>query len=472
MIKLFSKIYIHNSSLTSFLFVVIISLMIGVRDILHIPINKYLFVMLFATYFFITNVQNIINVICFMIPMLNGLPGNWILLVAICILIFKDFKFSLVNLLFPLLVAVAEMTHALINQKYIFPIGDLARYLVFLTIVVFLIFNNYNIDYKKSLYYFAFGVITALTLVFITTLQYYPIDTILNGTFRYGFLGQDVVQLDMLLNNNNNNIAYYSVLGFTVFFILMHMETRYKLVHYILIIATIFFGVLTMSRAFLITAALAIILYYILSVKSWRNLIWHAITSLVFCASIYYIIKWGFPYVYQGFLNRFQEVDISGGRIEILKGYMDFISSNLVYLIFGTGLLSMKEITGYESAPHNGFQQVLVAYGMIGFLVFLIIVYIIVKYSKNHVSVPNVAYLPLITMMVFVQSIQLLAPFELMMPMIICSFCIKMYASARLHERETMNLGSYNEPSTAAETTRCQNLRNIAELLKIKPRIN
>jgi len=56
--------------------------------------------------------------------------------------------------------------------------------------------------------------------------------------------------------------------------------------------------------------------------------------------------------------------------------------------------------------------------------------------------------------------------------MIICSFCIKMYASARLHERETMNLGSYNEPSTAAETTRCQNLRNIAELLKIKPRIN
>jgi hypothetical protein len=84
-----------------------------------------------------------------MIPMLNGLPGNWILLVAICILIFKDFKFSLVNLLFPLMVAVAEMTHALINQKYIFPIGDLARYLVFLTIVVFLIFNNYNIDYKK-----------------------------------------------------------------------------------------------------------------------------------------------------------------------------------------------------------------------------------------------------------------------------------------------------------------------------------
>ena len=189
MIKLFSKIYIHNSILTSFMFVVIISLMIGVRDIIHITINKYLFVMLFATYFFITNVQNIINVICFMIPMLNGLPGNWILLVAICILIFKDFKFSLVNLLFPLMVAVAEMTHALINQKYIFPIGDLARYLVFLTIVVFLIFNNYNIDYKKSVL-LCIRVITALTLIFITTLQYYPIDTILNGTFRYGFWGR------------------------------------------------------------------------------------------------------------------------------------------------------------------------------------------------------------------------------------------------------------------------------------------
>ena len=55
--KIILKIYIHNS-LNSFLFVVIISLMIGVRDILHIPINKYLFVMLFMTYFFITNVQS------------------------------------------------------------------------------------------------------------------------------------------------------------------------------------------------------------------------------------------------------------------------------------------------------------------------------------------------------------------------------------------------------------------------------
>ena len=420
------KFMISKESLI-YLFIVLVCSMIIIRDVMHISINKYIFLLVYFIFFVIFDSKHFISALSFTLPFLNGLPGNWILLIAIIVLISKkDFKLNNKKLIIPCVIIVAELVHSF--GYYDSNLFDIIRYSTYIVLISFIVFDyNLSIDYKMCLSLFVLGVIFMCSIIFLTTLQYYPIETIFSGKFRYGSLNNIILHQDMVLNNDENTVGYYCTLGISVLLLLNYYKKSNKIINYTCVGVIIFFGLLTMSRAFILTTIGIFALFYILGSKNIFHSIMNVLMTVVLIIILYVTFSRFAPEIMESILNRFKETDITGGRSIIFKRYNDFLYNNLLYFIFGTGLFGINTASGIRSVPHNGFQQVFLSYGVIGFIVFIIILTLIIKSAKLRISIPYIAYVPLVCMMVYVQSIQLLNPFELMLPILIAFFSIRLF---------------------------------------------
>jgi O-antigen ligase len=226
----------------------------------------------------------------------------------------------------------------------------------------------------------------------------------------------------MVLSNNQNNIAYYCVLALSCMLILIYKYKANKIAYYFLLSIPVIFGLLTVSRSFILVAAFILILYMAFMIKKSKKNIFHLIYIFAFLLLGYFLALTKYPDLFQNIFNRFQSQDVLGGRGELFAVYNHYLFSHLDAFLVGTGLFPMVSTINAGNVPHNGFQQVFVAYGIIGLCAFLFLLYLILKNAINKQKIDLVFYLPFIAMIVFIQTLQLLDPYELMMPIII-AFC-------------------------------------------------
>lgn len=411
-----------------YLLLTLICLMILIRDVMQISISKYLFLLVYCIFFTFFNSKQIMLAISFTIPFFNGLPGNWIILITLIFLICKkDFEFKLQKIILPSIILVSELIHSFsyFNNSFF----DILRYISYIILISFVIFDdNLTIDYKTCLNLFSFGVIFMCIIIFLTTLKYYPIERILSGSFRYGSIINSTINQEMILNNDENTIGYYCVFAISILMLLNYYCKSYRIYNYFGIFILIFFGLLTMSRAFILTTGGVFLLYYVFGSKNIGISIMNVIKIILALFIMYLILNRFLPQVMGSIFNRFSEIDITGGRSRIFDSYNKFLYENMFYFIFGTGLFGINSISRIQSVPHNGFQQVFLSYGIIGFIIFIVTISLILKSAKLNLRVPIIAFIPFVCMLVYVQSIQLLAPFELLLPIVISFFSIRLYA--------------------------------------------
>ena len=70
-------------------FIVGLILLFVLRDIVGVAINKYFFLFYCTIFMMLGKHESIIYMLCFMMPLFNGLPGTYILLVALIVVIYK-----------------------------------------------------------------------------------------------------------------------------------------------------------------------------------------------------------------------------------------------------------------------------------------------------------------------------------------------------------------------------------------------
>jgi O-antigen ligase len=262
-----------------------------------------------------------------------------------------------------------------------------------------------------------------LFIILFSSLKYVGLNDMVMHGVRFG----DVSTLSgntagMVLSNNQNNIAYYCVLALSCMLILIYKYKANKIAYYFLLSIPVIFGLLTVSRSFILVAAFILILYMVFMIKKSKKNIFHLIYLFAFLLLGYFLALTKYPDLFQNIFNRFQSQDVLGGRGELFAVYNHYLFSHLDAFLVGTGLFPMVSTVNAGNVPHNGFQQVLVAYGIIGLCAFLFLLYLILKNAINKQKVDLVFYLPFIAMIVFIQTLQLLDPYELMMPIII-AFC-------------------------------------------------
>ena len=126
------------------------------------------------------------------------------------------------------------------------------------------------------------------------------------------------------------------------------------------------------------------------------------------------LLNWLFPNVMQDYAKRFRVEDITTGRTSLMIAYHRFIVREPQVMFFGIGLQNFKEKLTLiyrvaSNTPHNAIQELIVAWGILGLLLFVMFVLLMLrqstKYNKKHVLLN---YIPLLIILVKSMAGQLL----------------------------------------------------------------
>lgn len=142
------------------------------------------------------------------------------------------------------------------------------------------------------------------------------------------------------------------------------------------------FGFISYSKMFLLSILLLGLIFVFYRMKSPKQLLM-TLGSTVFIVALFYWWAGNSGYL-SAILERLSEDDISTGRFDIWKGYLEYIWSSPMTLLFGDGLGSPYYLS---HGPHNAYIELIFFLGIVGgTLLILNITYIIgsTKYVERR----------------------------------------------------------------------------------------
>lgn len=247
---------------------------------------------------------------------------------------------------------------------------------------------------------------------------------------------------------NPNTLGIVCVLGIAG---LMQLSTagRRKKMDGLLLCVLLMFGVMTSSRTFLVCLAFAALLVLFAQrgsiLRKVRFLIGLALTAALALGILYLIM----PTLIEYYIGRFYESDLTTGRMDLMGAYHDFIISNAEILFFGAGLhdFGIKVLETYQvttHVPHNGIQELIVAWGLPGLGLFAAL-FAAMTISSRRVCRRQglIHYIPLLVVLLKVQAGQMLTS-----PYTMLAFS---YAYLSMRAELMLETGRSSEPENMTE---------------------
>ena len=375
-----------------------------VRNVLSVefPVSIYLvWVALMAFVFDDTEIKALI--ISFM-PLVPGFQSKYAVLICMIVLIIKYFKqlrippfiFCVILLMF------WEFLH--LNEGYATTAEYLSGFapLMCLAVVVSLPGKHEDISVFSRVLAVSLAV-GSLILIANTVLgSHQSLMSLVQSGFR---LGEVEEALNYQITYNANGLGF--LCNMTVVGLLSNIYfKRSKKIDYFLMIFAIVIGCLTVSRTFLLCLAGTIALYILLQNKAPSYKIRLFITILLLIGIALLVLKLVAPDIIDNYVMRFSADDITGGRAYLSDFYNDFIISTPKNFLYGIGIQNINTkimaLKGVDvNVPHNGYQQMLVAWGIVGLLLMLVFIFCLVLYArKKNPRVPLMCYLPLVLLLI------------------------------------------------------------------------
>ena len=419
----FEKSNSHSFILISFILGLI--LLLAFRDINGIKINNYVYLIYIVIFMFLAKYKTLVYMVIFMFPLFWGLPGTYIILAAIILSLIK-YKLINKNVLWLMFIFVAQEFMAMLFYSEIFYAVEI-KYLCTLMIFFSFLYLEEKIDYNKAVLVYFIGSSVLCVIIIISTLATAPdnwIDLFAKGWFRFGNVQASETE-GMTLQVNANTLAYYSIVGISIGIVLLQ---KYNSILMRILIGIMMFwhflaGIFSMSRTWIISIILIVVLLIFDSVKNGENFLSMILILLVIACIVSFLFNNNSAFL-QGFLTRLTDSTMSsgGGRIGILTLYWKQFFDNVRFIFLGTGVTQYREVLGSNIAMHNAIQQIVVCYGIPGSIVFFIgMLTPVFKISKK----PFIYWIPVIMTIVFIQTIQFVNPDTLMLPYIIAIFVLK-----------------------------------------------
>lgn len=417
-----------------------LSILLILRDVNNISINKFIYFGYAVALMAVANYQTLVHMICFILPLVCGLPGTYIMTCAYVLLLLKRGSFKLMQVIPVLIVLLMELFAALWYPSA--NLTEIVNYVFFAAVMIFLIQDDDRVDYDKCVVLYLLGTLLLCYVILSATFASAPrnwMKLFASGEFRIGNMHAENPQ--MTLRVNANSLAYYSLVGIACGLLMTERRSGIKKVWYIaLTILFVIAGFLTLSRSWLLMAAACLLLYILSKLRSPKQFITMFLTLIVVG-----IVLFGYlgknPELLAGFETRFNDetVESGGGRYYIFKNYMEIFFSNIRFVIFGTGVTQNKAAAGYNGSFHNGTQQILVSCGIIGFVLYMVVLFGPVIKANRGKRMPLAYWLPLICVVAFTQTIQFLNPTMLMLPYIIGIYALR--AGGQSNENISDNRG-------------------------------
>lgn len=404
-----------------------LSLMLILRDVSGMSINKFIYFGFTVALMAIASYQTMVYMICFMLPLVCGLPGTYIMPCALVLLIMKKGKVKAIQFVGIFGILLLELIAALWYPSLKF--ADLINYVSFAAMMVFLVQDDAVVDYRQCVKLYLLGTLVLCGVIMWVTFADAPknwMRLFAEGQFRIGEGREESVGIKLSLNANS--LAYYSLVGIFCSFLLMENTTAgRKLWCFAGVLLFTSVGFLTLSRSWVLIFGVCLLLYILSKMRSPKHLLVALLTIGAMIALAVYISGKN-PELLAGFETRFNDdtVESGGSRTYIFQKYMDVYFSNFRFVLLGTGVTQGNVVAGMAGSMHNGTQQILVCCGLVGFVLYMIVLLSATLKVGPGKRISLVYWLPLISVVVFTQTIQFLNPTMLMLPYIIGVYALKM----------------------------------------------
>lgn len=263
--------------------------------------------------------------------------------------------------------------------------------------------NEY--DNEGIIHCYIYGFWIAMASVLGQMLNIYSIEQILSLGVRFGNTREilDIAIEGMIVSYNPNGLGFLCLLA-GLFSLLLYQKNN-KIWYLLSFSGATLLGFMTQSRAFLLVYTLSMLLYTLLSCHSIKSIFNRFFIFLVGGTLLIFGVLWLIPEYVDNLLLRLNDADISNGRADILTYCFNGMFEYIDRLIFGVGLQNYPQKYGFLMSAHNATQEVIIAWGIIGFLL-VIALFIVVFYNgRMHNSKAKlVQYLPLVMYLVAIQS--------------------------------------------------------------------
>lgn len=278
--------------------------------------------------------------------------------------------------------------------------------LILLTFIIML--SNKKFDYTFIFRVFAFCVVGLMVIMLIRLLNQnsWSFEKIFTGSYRFGVSSEEAEEFGMSFNSNGlGGICNLALIGL----LQIRMQKKHTKLDVVLMCALVLFGVMTMSRSFLVCFVFICVLAIFCgkhdSITIFKRLVLLIVVIGVLIGLVFLIM----PTVVESFLKRFEEEDLSNGRVDLFGYYLDIILNNANVSLFGIGLQNIPDkletmLGGYFGVPHNSIQELALIWGLPGLVMFGWFIVVMVKNAKNgrkHYNLKNL--IPLLFLLLHTQ---------------------------------------------------------------------
>ena len=404
-------------------------LLLTLRDFckVFIPLELFVIILILAVFFFKKSDYAILGVVT--IPLGHGVQVPSLLLVCLLAIFFKFVVSNKVRIT-KITLCILGLCFIELCNVIIHPYSDFVEYIRYAVSLLFLAFVLDNTDESdKELcsrifnYYITVYTFVMFDIVYQLIAKYGSIVYIISNGIRFGNLAEKGEHL-VSLYDNENNIALFSLIAVMACVAeLWKSSTRErKVLLYVLLISSSFFGFMTLSKAYLFS-------YVFLGILIFAKILRQSNTSIlrkimIFCSSIALSI-FAYIEIFADIINniftRIDTTEISSGRMNIFNLYNEYILDNIELSAFGIGIQNPAEKTRIWNSMHNGIQQVYVSFGIVGLILFIILIYSILKkgnvYRKCKISLINT--IVFFALFIYTQSIQFMSSSSIFLFLII-----------------------------------------------------
>ena len=395
------------------------------RDYIGTSIPNILFLVLVAFIALFADKTEVIAFCFCCTPMLNAFQSKYALLICIVTYLFRfsNKKIRVTPFIFPVIILMIwDIFHGFTGDFS--PMETLRVFTEMLFICFVLCREKNELDFSKIIRSMSVVAVVVCLIILLGQLKTinYNIVALFSGVFRFGYA---VDETRMSVGYNPNYLAYIClscVEGLTFIF----YKKQHNLFDLVMLAALSLFGMLTLSKKFIICAVFFVALFFISKKGNKLKSFLYIAVALVMIVALFRII---FPTAYENFILRFNEADMSTGRDSIMKKFNDLLWNQPEVLLFGTGLTGFTSILqgkyGIVGVPHNGFQEMIIVWGIFGFILFMaFLVGVIIRAKQINPEMTFVNFIPYLVMLLNASVSQLVSSSPSIMCLAIMYLCM------------------------------------------------
>lgn len=392
---------------------------IYLKYVLAIDIPRSILLLLFSIMVVHGNQQEIVVMSLWCIPLYTSFHYIYALLICIVVYALKygkkiKFDFGILPVAFLL---IWELLHCFSDGA---SLKDSITFIFPYIICLFLMYSSINnIDYSYVVRSLAICTIF-MCLVVLSKL-------LIDSGFQVGHAFANMQRLGSFSDEetgayfNPNTLGYFCILS-SIGLLQLQATNRRKILDIIMTMFLLVCGILTMSKTYIVCLLIMVMLFIFAQQGKTIEKVKFIISILLIGLGIFICVLVFFPTVVDSILIRFSVEDISSGRMELFSLYNEYIFSSVKNLFFGCGLSSMNmslnkyfRVTNAQ-VSHNGFQEILIVWGIPGMILFLTFLCILIKQSRKTLQNQKlINYIPLILLLIKVQAGQMITSFYTML---------------------------------------------------------